>query len=106
MALQKPLSKLKPKSPITRTWFALCNPGQRPSLAHARGGHGQAGTVLGGELDPTIELRIAEGLPPVCGGPVGVLGGALDGFVGGQGIGVDGLAVRGDPSGSDATADG
>ncbi|MDH6298800.1 hypothetical protein M2315_005292, partial [Agrobacterium fabrum] len=24
-----PLSKLKPKIPITRTWPTLCNPGQR-----------------------------------------------------------------------------
>ena len=32
LALQKPLSKLKPKSPITRTWFALCNPGQRRAI--------------------------------------------------------------------------
>lgn len=29
MALQKPLSKLKPKIHITRTWPTLCNPGQR-----------------------------------------------------------------------------
>ncbi|WP_281978401.1 hypothetical protein [Pseudorhizobium flavum] len=32
MALQEPLSKLKPKSSITRTWFALCNPGQRRAI--------------------------------------------------------------------------
>ncbi|TWA12840.1 IstB-like ATP binding protein [Sinorhizobium medicae] len=29
LALQEPLSKLKPKTIITRTWPTLCNPGQR-----------------------------------------------------------------------------
>ena len=71
----------------------LCHPGQRPGLAHAGGGHGQAGAVMGGEFNPTVELRVAVGLPPLGGGPVGVAGGALDRGVGGQGVGVDRLAL-------------
>ncbi|KWV90174.1 hypothetical protein PFLmoz3_00172 [Pseudomonas fluorescens] len=83
----------------------LGHPGQRSGLPYTGGGHGQAGAVAGGEFDPTVELRVAVGLPPLGGGPVGVAGGALDRGVGGQAIGVDRLALRGDSSGSDATAD-
>lgn len=83
----------------------LGNPGHGPCFTHPRGGHGQARAVLGSEVDPAVQLGIAVGLPPVCGGPVGVLGGALDGVVGGQVIGVQGLALWGDSSGSDAAAD-
>lgn len=32
LAFRKPLSKLKPKSPVTRTRFALCNHGQRRAI--------------------------------------------------------------------------
>ena len=83
----------------------LGNPGHGPCFTHPRGGHGHARAVLGGEFDPAVELRVAVGLPPLRGGPMGVLGGALDRFVGGQAIGVEGLALGGDSSGSDAAAD-
>lgn len=71
----------------------LGNPGHRPCFTHPCDGHGHAWAALSGEVDPAIELRVAVGLPPLRGGPVGVLGGALDSFVGGQVVGVDGLAL-------------
>jgi len=83
----------------------LGNPGHRPRFSHPRGGDGHARAAVRGEFDPTVKLRVAVGLPPLCGGPMGVLGGALDRFVGGQGIGVQRVALGGDSSGSDAAAD-
>ncbi len=45
LALQEPLSKLKPKMPITRTWPTLCIPGQR------RAGQALIYTTRGSKLD-------------------------------------------------------
>ncbi|MNU08509.1 hypothetical protein D3C72_2545880 [compost metagenome] len=58
-----------------------------------------------GEFDPMVQLRVAISLPPLGGGPMSILRGALDGLVGGQGIGLQRLALRGNTSGSDAAAD-
>ncbi|NKN04571.1 hypothetical protein GFL43_06300 [Rhizobium laguerreae] len=45
LALQEPLSKLKPKTIITRTWPTLCNPGQR------RAGQALIPPIKGSKLD-------------------------------------------------------
>ncbi|TBY37075.1 hypothetical protein E0H64_03010 [Rhizobium leguminosarum bv. viciae] len=45
LALQEPLSKLKPKNGITRTWPTLCNPGQR------RAGQALIYIIRGSKLD-------------------------------------------------------
>ncbi|MNY15200.1 hypothetical protein D3C86_1484020 [compost metagenome] len=58
--------------------------GHGPGLTHPGGGHGQRRAALQGEVDPAIQLRVAVGLPPLCSGPVGILRGALDRFVGSQ----------------------
>ena len=83
----------------------LGNAGHGSGLTHPRSGHGHARAALHGEVDPAIELRVAVGLPPLGGGPMGILGGALDGFVCGQCIGIECLALWGNTSGSDAAAD-
>ena len=68
-------------------------------LTHPRGGHGHARAALYGEVDPAVQLRVAVGLPPLCGGPIGVTGGVGDGVVGGQCIGLQCLALRGNTFG-------
>ncbi|MCY1459718.1 hypothetical protein D9M71_772120 [compost metagenome] len=79
--------------------------GHGPGLTHPSGGDGQGRTALQGEVDPAIQLRVAIDLPPLRGGPIRILRGALDCFVGGQRIGLQRLALRGNTSGSDAAAD-
>ncbi|MNR13749.1 hypothetical protein D3C85_1301750 [compost metagenome] len=58
--------------------------GHGPGLTHPGGGHGQGRAALQSEIDPAIQLRVAIGLPPLRGGPVRLLRGALDCLVGGQ----------------------
>ncbi len=69
--------------------------GHGPGLAHPGSGHGQARAALQGLVKP----------PPAGRRPMRVASGALDRFVGGQGIGGERLALGGNTSGSDAAAD-
>ncbi|MNI86774.1 hypothetical protein D3C73_1438970 [compost metagenome] len=45
-------------------------------------------------------------MPPLLVGPAGIAGGFADGRIGGQGIGLEGLALWGNAPGSDTAAQG
>lgn len=87
-------------------FVGLDHPGHGPGFTHAGSGHGHGRAALERQGDPARQLRVAIGLPPLLVGPVGILRGCSDGRVGGQGIGLQRLALRGDAPGSDTAAQG
>ncbi|MNN03703.1 hypothetical protein D3C81_1164030 [compost metagenome] len=103
----RPVVALERRLAIDLQFFRrLDHPGHGLGFAHTGGGHGHARAVLHGQGDPAIELRVAVGPPPLLVGPMGVAGGFTDRRVGGQGIGLQRLALRGNAPGSDTAAQG
>ncbi|MNZ16833.1 hypothetical protein D3C78_338140 [compost metagenome] len=75
-------------------------------FAYPRRSHGQARAAGHGQGNPAVQLWVAIGVPPLLVGPVGVGRGFAYGRVGGQGIGLQRLALRGNAPGSDTAAQG
>ncbi|MNF87176.1 hypothetical protein D3C84_696350 [compost metagenome] len=84
----------------------LDHPGHGFGLTHSRSGHGHARAVVDRQGDPAVQLWVAIGAPPLLVRPVGITGGLADRLVGGQGIGLQRLALRGNAPGSDTAAQG
>ncbi|MNZ80858.1 hypothetical protein D3C78_995080 [compost metagenome] len=84
----------------------LDHTGHGLGCAHPRCGHGQGRATGHSQVEPTIELWITVGVPPLLVGPAGIAGGFADGRIGGQGIGLEGLALWGNAPGSDTAAQG
>ena len=90
----------------SRRFGRLSHAGHRFGLAHTGRRHRQARAALDRQFDPAIELLVTVPTPPLRGRPMGFFGSALDRFVGGQGVGLQGLVLGANSSGTDAAADG
>ena len=84
----------------------LDHTGHGLGFAHPRSGHGQAWATGHGQGNPAVQLWVTIGVPPLLVGPVSVGRGFANGRVGGQGIGLQRLALRGNAPGSDTAAQG
>lgn len=76
--------------------------GQGGGHAHPRAGLGQARAAGQGLIDPGVQLRVAEGLPPALPGPAGILPGLGDGGIQLQVVGGQALFGGGDALGGKA----